>query len=125
MENMSAMNFEILIRRAYQCDRYGRKGADADIFRNLIMYDLESADKPNDPKLKTQYEKRLRETKEFVIDAIKHGIKYLEKQNASMNEIDTLQQHISSVQKTNDRKSLEPEIKKALDSFIKLKIEID
>lgn len=125
MENMSAMDYEILIRRAYQCDRFGRKGADADIFRNLSMYDVESTEKPNDAKLKAQYEKRLHETKEYVTDAIKQGIKRLQKRNASLSDIDILNKHLSSVQKVNDRKTLQTEIRKALDSFINLKIDMD
>ena len=125
MENMSAMDYEILIRRAYQCDRFGRKSADADIFRNLTMYDFESKEKPNDEKLKGQYEKRLVETKDFVIDAIKQGVKRLQKNNAPANEINSLNQHISSVQNVKDRAALETEIRTALDSFIKFNITID
>jgi uncharacterized protein YktB (UPF0637 family) len=124
MEDMSAMNYEILIRRAYNCGRYGKKGADADIFRALVREEFYVKEKPTDTKLQTKYQKKYREVKDFAIDALNQGIKRLKKMKSSKDEIDIILDHISAVQKTNDRNQLAAEIRKALDSFIELKIEM-
>lgn len=49
MKKVDALSYEMLIRRAFQCGRYGVKGADADIYRRLeraeILYRTEKENK--------------------------------------------------------------------------------
>jgi hypothetical protein len=88
MEDMSAMNYEYLIRRAYQEGRYGTKGANADIFRGLIreqwVYKSEKeaidtgkprkSTKPIE-KLEETFRKKADEVKSFIAGAIDHALK--------------------------------------------------
>lgn len=41
---MDEMNYEYLIRRAYQCGRYGVPGADADVYRALERRYIQNRD---------------------------------------------------------------------------------
>lgn len=84
---MGAMEFEYLLRRIYQVGRYGTKGADADIYRDMehskYLYQEEIENLKNkQPRLRNQsiedleYEYRVecRKIWSYVVEAIKKGI---------------------------------------------------
>jgi hypothetical protein len=79
MENMDALTYEMLVRRAYSCDRYKKKGADADIFRGLEREKYLAKQSPGNGKLKNDYLNSLNEIKGFTVDALQQGINVLKK----------------------------------------------
>jgi hypothetical protein len=79
---------------------------------------------PTEARLQSKFQKKFNEMKKFIIDALNQGIKRLKKVKSGQMEIDIILDHISTIQKTNDVNQLAGEIRKALDSFIKLQIEI-
>jgi len=84
---MDAMYFEYLIRRVYECGRYGAAGADADIFRqyeyaergytldleNILNQRMRISTKPIET-LKQEFDTEARNIWRFVQDAIKTAL---------------------------------------------------
>ena len=83
MEKVDAMNYEYLIRRAFQCGRFGVAGANADIFRSLErsygLYtrekELKAAAKPKEwnksiEELALEYGRKSGEVAAFLDSAI-------------------------------------------------------
>lgn len=70
---MSAMSYEYLLRRVYQCGRDGAKSADADIFRKLEHAERYLTD-PHWNKSQEQkeydYSKAFAEVRMYVRDAL-------------------------------------------------------
>ncbi len=125
MENMSAMDYEILIRRAYDCGRYGKKGADADIFRGLEREEFYAKEKPNDQKVQALYQKKLMEVRGFAVDALNQAVKRLMKGNVTHEEISKVFVHVPDIENATNKNDLAKAIRRALDTFIELKIEMN
>lgn len=45
-----AMNYELIIRRAYNCGRYGTEGANADIYRSLERLSIRKNENENEKR---------------------------------------------------------------------------
>lgn len=77
---MDALNYEMLIRRIYQVGRYGRKGADADIYRSmehakaLVNENATRSRNKSIEKLELEYINECKKVWGFVKQAIKKGI---------------------------------------------------
>ncbi len=97
MEDMIAMNYEYLIRRAHQKGRFGTKGANADIFRCLLRNYWEfnasgkvsppTSSKPN-AKLESEYKKKADEVKGYIAEAVDYAVK---KYNHKFSELQKLE----------------------------------
>ena len=61
----NAMNYEYLIRRAHQCERYGVAGADADTFRRLQRFAYTYLE--NKKTIETKSERKWRKTEEEML----------------------------------------------------------
>jgi|GEM_PF-1316212 len=97
MADMQAMNYEYFIRRAFQKGRFGKPGANADIFRALISEQWEyksereaiekgkprTSNKPIE-KLEASFHKKTDEVKKYVSEAIEYSLK---KYNNKLNQI--------------------------------------
>jgi hypothetical protein len=71
--NESALNYEYLIRRAFQCGRYGVPGANADIYRALEMsfvLNRDNNDIDQSEKLLFDYAFNCGEVATYIITAI-------------------------------------------------------
>lgn len=88
---MSALHYEYLICRAHQKRRYGSKGADADIFRELQANFWEYKSEKEDiakrtikgslvpiGKMEVKYNKKANEVKGYIEKAINHVLKNME-----------------------------------------------
>jgi hypothetical protein len=114
MEDMTAMNYEYLIRRAYQKGRFGAKGADADIFRSLLeaFWDYQNAKGSDKSGLEVEYQQKAAQVKKFIGDAINHSLKtytFNQEQKAKLTQcisdldtydLKTIQQVIDRADKT-------------------------
>lgn len=119
---MSAMNYEILIRRAYNCGRYGKKGADADLYRALEREEFNALESPENDKIQVKYLKKLNEIKKYVNDALNQAIKKMPKQGDGKRNIERLLECIGPVDEATNKTQLSASIRTALDIFIELKI---
>jgi len=121
-DTMVAMNYEILVRRAYDCDRHDTKGADADIFRALLYNEKWAEENPNDKKKQNQYTKSLSEVKKFTIDALEKGIKVLDNRRNEKENIDKLLECVRQVNEATVSSDLFEPIRIGLDVFVDNKI---
>ena len=127
--NMGALKYEYLLRRIYQVGRGGRKGADADVYRELEraerLYTLEVENvKNNRPKtwnksndeLEYEYQVQCHKIWRFLSEAIKEGIiRYQSK--FSHEEINELENCIVEPDPLT-RDAIENVITKAEDIFV-------
>ncbi|MES2725470.1 MAG: hypothetical protein V4643_00115 [Bacteroidota bacterium] len=98
---MIEMSYEVLIRRAYHCGRYGSKGADADIYRSFQMA---HADLPDNQK---RYKKEVKEIVTFISKAITKALKEI-----------TIPEKILKLEELRDRLIMQ-ENKQVIDRVIK------
>jgi hypothetical protein len=78
---MDAMGYEYLVRRAYQCGRFGSPGANADIYRKMerAFYSLTIPTVSNKTKEGLEYDCRheAATVRSYVLDAINKGMKQI------------------------------------------------
>ena len=88
--NESALNYEYLIRRAFQCGRYGVPGANADVFRALersFVFNRDNSDISLSEKLLFNYAFGCGEVATYIITAIEKFAKDFEENlTAEQNE---------------------------------------
>jgi hypothetical protein len=68
---MDNLTYEYFIRRAWECDRF-QKGANTDTWESLLCkkFNYEDAKgKPNETKLKKEYENKLAQVKNYIDNA--------------------------------------------------------
>jgi hypothetical protein len=116
MEDMTAMHYEFVIRRAYNVGR-GKKGGDADLFRSLIEIEFEAKENPSDSKIQTKYNKELVSIKNYLIKALDKVIITLNKQKASSAHIAQLTTHITNIDASLNKDQLASELTKTLATF--------
>lgn len=95
------MNYEILIRRAFKCDRYGRPGADTDIWTGLVSDEFDANEENATQKVKANYEKPFEKVKSFVGSAFDAAENELIKRKADADKI----VEIKSLKISSDRAS--------------------
>lgn len=115
MNDSKAMSYEILVRRAYNCGRYGRKGADADIYRSLEYLEHHSS---SNSKYVKDYSKQLELVKKYLSDSITEAMK----QKSDLLFRTEMQVALRNVNAATDRSELDPIIELTLDTFVKNKI---
>ena len=113
MEDMSAIYYEFVIRRAFNCSRF-QKGANADLFRRLTEDEYYLNESALDKKLQRKCSKQLAEIKEYLVKALNQAIK-LVKNDA--DAVDLMLDNISAVRIANDSKELTPVVSKTLSDY--------
>jgi hypothetical protein len=122
---MEAMNYEILVRRAFKCERFGHAGANTDIWTGLVTAECQAKEPKATQKDKGRYENELREVKNFVGKAFVAAEKELTKRQAGLKEIAEIQSLKIASDSAIDASQLSEVIRQGLDKFIDYKIEID
>lgn len=118
------MDYEILIRRAFKCDRYGHAGADTDIWTSLITAEFYANETKATKKDKDKFLKELAKVKTFVGKAFDAAEKELTKRKAEADKI----VEIKSLKIQSDRaittNELSRAIREGLDRFIDYEIKM-
>ena len=115
------MSYEYLLRGVYHCDRYGAKGADADVYRKLEYAEMHLAN-PNWNKTEAEKEYDYRTifagVKTYVQNALREGFKQVQ-YKATKDEIEKLEDLKTEVNDINfyDKKRLDEIIKEADNIF--------
>jgi hypothetical protein len=122
---MGTLDYEILIRRAFKCDRYGHPGADMDIWNGLVTTEWQANESNATQKDKNRYEKELKKVKDFIGKAFDAAEKELIKRKAKAEEL----VEIKSLKIVSDRASntnqLSVVIGQGLEKFKDYKIDKD
>jgi hypothetical protein len=121
---MTAMDYEILIRRAFKCDRYGHQGADTDIWTSLATAEYRAKEPKATQKIKDKYKKELEKVKKFVgraFDAAEKELIKREDEPDKIVEIKSLKIACGRAKNTNE---LSRVIREGLDRFIDYEIKM-
>lgn len=122
MEDMSAMNYEFMIRRAFDCGRF-KKGADADLFRRLQELELYYNENPGNAKIQKQYQKHLEQVKEYSQNALQKVLKTVsKKKKAGPEQITVLQSMADTLNMALNTREIADVIKGITNSFNELNI---
>jgi hypothetical protein len=120
MENMTAMNFEILIRRAFNCDRYGKKGADADIYRSLQSRAYLAKEKLKDSAAQSLLEDSIVEVRNYIEQALIKAIERLPDSNGK--GASSIRDILTQVQSSTSEEDLSRLVRLGLDTLVDLDI---
>jgi predicted GTPase len=122
MEDMIAMTYEFIIRRAFNSER-GQKGGDADVIRALAMYQFDLAENPNNQKIEKKFQKQLDEVKKYLHNAMDKNIKIIAKMRGNnavhLNQLTT---DMVAMPKATSLNQLRPIIERTMDTMNALNI---
>jgi hypothetical protein len=106
MEDMSAIRYEFMIRRAFDCGR-GKKGADADIYRRLQELEYYAKESPQDAKAQKQYQKQLDQVKDYSKKAVDKGKAIAYKNDSTPAKLVLqLDEHSAAIKSATDSKEI-------------------
>jgi hypothetical protein len=117
MNDNEAMMYEILIRRAFNCQR-GKKGGDADIFRALFREEYHANENPYDRKAQNAFEKRKQSIRTYLIKALEKGIARLGKKKDKIQAVADLNELIDAITISNNSDEFSNAISQAMEIFI-------
>lgn len=116
MEDMSAIYYELVIKRAFGVGRF-KKGADADLFRSLIDIEYEALQNPSNTKIQIQYNKELSKIKDYLLKALGKVQTNLVKQKATQSQISQIKNHTTNIVVNSNKTQLSSEIDKIIETF--------
>lgn len=117
MNDNEAMMYEILIRRAFNCQR-GKKGGDADIFRALFREEYLANENPYDRKAQNAFEKRKQSVRNYLIKALEKGIARLGKKKDKIQAVTNLNELIEAINVSNNSNEFSNVISEAMELFM-------
>lgn len=121
---MGAMDYEILIRRAFKCDRYGHAGADTDIWTGLVTDEYYANEANATQKVKDKYQKKLEKVKTFIGKAFDAAEKELTKRKAEADKIVEIKSLKIASDRASNTNELSRVIREGLNRFIDYEIKM-
>lgn len=84
------MTYEIFIRKCYPCDRF-KHGANTDTWENLKTCEYDAKQVPLQKKYQEKFEKKLKDVRNYLVEAFDASFKRLNEHKASDNDVEQME----------------------------------